>query len=65
MINRDLSIKGHSNPLQLHTFDSIYKLRNDGYIEPLNDEDKAAVFQTAENIFKIWKLKGSANGVVK
>lgn len=61
-INKDQSVKGHINPLQLYTFDSINKLRNVEYIEPLNDEDMAAVVQTVENIFKFWKLKDSANG---
>ncbi|MFJ1627778.1 hypothetical protein ACIP20_08140 [Marinilactibacillus psychrotolerans] len=26
------------------------------YIEPLNNEDMAAVVQIIENIFKLWKL---------
>lgn len=61
-INEDQNVKGYINPLQLYTFDFINKLRNVEYIEPLNDEDMAAVVQTVENIFKFWKLKDSANG---
>ncbi|MFL2061122.1 hypothetical protein [Marinilactibacillus psychrotolerans] len=61
-IDKDQKIKGCVTPLQFYTFDFIIKFRLVEYIEPLNNEDMAAVVQIVENIFKLWKLNDSANG---